>query len=63
MATSSLSHSQPDSTQFRTVQFTPHRYSMWLTLRGQRRMVWLTLRGQRRMVGECCLYAAEVVGE
>lgn len=52
MATSSLSHSQPDSTQFRTVQFTPHRYSMWLTLRGQ-----------RRMVGECCLYAAEVVGE
>lgn len=52
MATSSLSHSQPDGAQFRTVQFTPHRYSMWITARGQ-----------RRMVGTHCMYSVALIDE
>lgn len=31
MATSSLSHPQSDNATFRTVQFTPHCYAMWIT--------------------------------
>ncbi len=50
MATSSLSHSQPDSTQFRTVQFTPHRFEMWITAHGQ-----------RRMVGTHCMYSVALI--
>lgn len=52
MAISSLSHSQADGATLRTVQFTPHRYAMWITTRGQ-----------RRMVGTHCMYSVALMDD